>query len=392
MKSLLTLSDRELEKWLSERSLPAYRAKQIFPWIFDKWIINPCDMKNIPLDLRNILADSFVYGQSEIINTELSGDMTEKTVISLHDGECIETVIIRTDERITFCLSSQVGCAVQCRFCASGKDGLVRNLSAEEIIEHLLLCCRQAGSRPDNIVFMGIGEPLMNVDNLISALDIISSPERFRISPRRITVSTNGWIPGIKKFAEIAKPYNLALSLHGPDDKTRARLIPDKYRRDIADIMDACDYYREKSRRMITFEYTLIKDINDSPEQAEELMILAKKHHAKINIIPYNPVDSAPFKRPSESAIYAFLKILEKGGVQVTCRLRKGDTINAACGQLRKNSMAEGKLNILPERSDGLVMISNSPKGLRSNNEYPMMKEKNAETNTITNNQQPATK
>ena len=341
MRYLSLLSDQELREWLQTNNEAGFRAKQIFSWIFDQWVPSIMEMKNIPQKLRQKLDESFIYGKSKIVEEESTGDMTEKLLINLNDNECVENVIIRTEDRTTFCLSSQVGCAVQCRFCASGIDGLVRNLHAGEIIDQLLICCRKAQSRPDNIVFMGIGEPMMNIEHILKALEVISSPDRFRLSPRRITVSTSGRPDGIKKLANVAKPYNLALSLHGTDDKTRALLIPDKCRKPLAEILDACTEYRAVTGRMVTFEYTLIKDINDSEAQAEKLAKLAKSHRAKVNLIPFNSVESTDYERPDDPKIVNFLKILLERGIQATCRLKKGDNINAACGQLRRSS---GKL------------------------------------------------
>ena len=338
MKDLTTLSNSQIDNWLHENSAPLYRRKQIFSWIFEHWLDSASDMKNIPKELRDKLNSSFTISTSKVIEKHSTDDMTDKLLILLADGESVENVIIRTEERTTFCLSSQVGCAVQCRFCASGLDGLVRNLTTGEIIEHLLICCRKAESRPDNIVFMGIGEPLMNIENLINALDIISAPDRFALSPRRITISTSGWVPGIIKLANIAKPYNLALSLHGTDDTTRAQLIPDKCRFPLAEILEACTEYRNKTHRMITFEYTLLQGVNDSYKHAQKLAKLAGRQHAKVNLIPFNNVAETKFKRPAEHDILTFLKILTDNGIQATCRLKKGNNINAACGQLRRIS------------------------------------------------------
>lgn len=339
MQHLAILSDDEIKHWLKQNGQPEFRSKQIFSWIFEKWVSSTKDMKNIPRELRTKLKESFHFSESNIIDIENSGDMTEKILIGLTDSETIENVIIRTDDRTTFCLSSQVGCPVQCKFCASGIGGLVRNLHAGEIIDHLLICCREAGTRPDNIVFMGIGEPLMNIENVLAALEAMTSPERFGISPRRITLSTSGWTKGIRKLAEMQKPYNLAISLHGTNDKIRAKLIPDHSRRPIDEILDACNEYRKKTGRMITFEYTLIKNINDSLKDASELAKFAKTNRAKVNLIPYNSVDSTGFERPEDQKIKAFLKVLTEKGLQATCRLRKGDGINAACGQLRRKSV-----------------------------------------------------
>jgi len=336
---LNTQTDADLKSWLKDNDFPVYRANQIFKWIFDKWELDSFKMKNIPADLREKLANSkFLFNKVQVVNRRESQDGTKKLLLELSDNETVESVIIPSDYRITFCLSSQVGCAVQCRFCASGAAGLTRNLHAGEIIEQLLVCCREAGKKPDNIVFMGVGEPLMNTNNMLTALDIISDPEKFAMAQRRITVSTSGWPKGIKALAMTEKQYNLAVSLHGPDDKTRARLIPSKNRRPIKEIMEACDFYREKTGRMITFEYTLIDGINSSTKQAEKLAKLAKEHRCKINLIPFNQIPSADFKPPSKDAIRHFQHILTVHGAQATRRVKKGGSVDAACGQLRASS------------------------------------------------------
>lgn len=332
---LNTQSDTELKSWLKDNGFPSYRAEQIFKWIFEKWVSDPHKMKNIPKPLRDKLADQFCCNQTKLIECSQSKDGTKKLLLEFPDGETIESVIIPADERTTFCLSSQVGCAVQCKFCASGIDGLVRNLMAGEIIEQLLLCCREASQKPDNLVFMGIGEPLMNINNMLTALDLISDPARFAMSQRRITISTSGWTKGIKALAQVEKQYNLAISLHGPDDGTRAKLIPSKNRRPIKEIMDACAFYREKTGRMVTFEYTLIEGVNASTKQAEKLAKLATENRAKINLIPFNEIPTSTFKSPSKDELRHFQHILSVHGAQVTRRVKKGDAVNAACGQLR---------------------------------------------------------
>lgn len=334
---LNTQSDGELRTWLKNNDFPEYRADQVFNWIFDKWVTDPREMINIPMPLRTLLADQFRCNEIKVIDCRHSEDGTRKLLLALADGETIESVIIPTEdeERLTFCLSSQVGCAVRCRFCASGTEGLVRNLHAGEIIEQLLLCCREAGRKPDNLVFMGVGEPMMNIGNMLKALDLISDTERFAMSQRRITVSTSGWTKGIKILAQTGKQYNLAVSLHAPDDATRAKLIPGKNRQSINDIMDACTFYREKTGRMVTFEYTLIAGLNSSANHAEKLAKLAKENRAKINLIPFNQVAGSGFRVPDEMEIRRFQKILMIHGAQVTRRVKKGNSVNAACGQLR---------------------------------------------------------
>lgn len=336
MKPFLNiLSIAGFKSWLEENSFPTYRAEQIFKWIYSQWISDPLEMKNIPVDLRKLLVEHFRCSTIKLLETCDSGDGTIKLLLGLDDGETVESVIIPATERITFCLSSQVGCAVQCKFCASGANGLVRNMNAGEIIEQLLLCCQVAGKRPDNLVFMGVGEPMMNIDQLILALTCISDPQLFAMAQRRITISTSGWVKGIIKLAETGKQYNLAVSIHAPDDDTRARLIPGKNRCSIDEIMQACIFYREKTGRMVTLEYTLIDNINTSAKQAEKLAGLANKLRAKVNLIPFNKINNVDFDTPDDNKISNFKRILEQHRTPVTLRLKKGDSVNAACGQLR---------------------------------------------------------
>jgi len=332
---LNTVSEEDLKNWLKENAFPAYRSTQIFKWIYEKWVSDPLKMQNLPASLRKKLDESFHSNKIQLIDTKESNDGTKKLLLELSDGKQIESVIIPSSAaRITFCLSSQVGCAVQCKFCASGALGLLRNLTTGEIIEQFLLCCREAEKKPDNLVFMGVGEPMMNINNMIQALDIISDPHKIAMAQRRITISTSGWTNGIRKLAKTGKQYNLAVSLHGPDDTTRAKLIPSQKRRPIKEILEACRFYREETSRMITFEYTLIDKINSSTKQAEKLAKLAKEHRAKINLIPFNEIPFSKYKAPSKDEIRHFHHILEVHGAQVTRRVKKGSSVNAACGQL----------------------------------------------------------
>ena len=256
----------------------------------------------------------------------------EKLRLKLHDGEFIEMALIPAGERLTFCLSTQVGCPVRCRFCASGAFGLKRNLEAGEMLEEFLLGIETAGRRPDNLVFMGIGEGLMNFDNLAATLEALTRD--FRFSPRRITVSTSGFVPGMRKFAELRREYNLAVSLHAPDDETRAKLIPDGCRYPIAEVLDAADLCRKENGRDYTLEYTLISGVNDSTDQARKLGEIAYERRAKVNLIPYNETIGA-FRRPPERTIRAFEEAVAATGARVTRRVERGGDSNAACGQLR---------------------------------------------------------
>ncbi|WP_294502792.1 23S rRNA (adenine(2503)-C(2))-methyltransferase RlmN [uncultured Victivallis sp.] len=324
--------------WCVKECTVKFRANQIAEWIYRHDVLDPMEMKNLPLPLRGALKTDFLAPGSSIAQTVTAPDGTEKLLIELHDGETVEMVLIPgREERLTFCLSTQVGCPVGCLFCASGRDGLIRNLAAGEIIEEFLLGSKRAGRRPDSIVFMGIGEGLLNFHELSKALHVLTSPDYIGMSPRRITVSTSGYVPGMLKFAELGREFTLAISLHAPDDETRARIIPDKVRYPIAEIMAAADRYLETAGRMVTIEYTLLAGINDSHEAAVKLARLARAHHAKVNLIPYNATDSR-FQRPSRQVIEEFERTVFDAGAHVTLRTERGFESSAACGQLRAKS------------------------------------------------------
>ncbi len=328
------LKTDELKTLTVQAGEAPFRARQLGEWIYRGQITDPARMTNLPASLKDYISQHTIPCSSEVTESFMSSDGTEKLLIRLHDGECVEMVMIPSPERMTFCLSTQVGCPVRCRFCASGADGLVRNLEAGEIIEELHHGARRLGKLPDNIVFMGIGEGLLNFKNLSTALEIMTAPDMIGMSPRRITVSTSGYVPGIRQLADFGRPFTLAVSLHAVDDATRAEIIPDQLRYGIREILDACTYYREKIGRMVTLEYTLLADVNDSEAEAEKLAAIARAQHAKVNLIPYNAV-SESFKRPSKKTITAFFNKLEQRGATVTLRLEKGTENDAACGQLR---------------------------------------------------------
>ncbi len=333
--SLTTLSPPDIANFVVAHRQPAFRSQQIRDWIFNKFCLDPMAMQNIPLTLRQAINNNFCGCSSTLVNQVKAGDNTEKLLIKLADDEHIEMVIIYTPQRRTFCISTQVGCPIQCRFCASGADGLIRNLTAAEIIEQLYHGIWQIGTTPDNIVFMGIGEGLLNFTQLSTALKIICSDTGLNISPRRITISTSGYIPGIYKLAQLGLPLNLAVSLHAPNDDIRAKLIPKKNSYPVDKIIAACRDYHNTTGRMITLEYTLIADINDSDSAAKQLAAIAKNNRFKVNLIPYNPVKNLNFRRPPLARLQAFATILHRYGVQATMRIEKGTAVNAACGQLR---------------------------------------------------------
>ena len=342
--SLAFAGMEELSAFLKSVNEPAYRAKQIREWITKRRVTDPEKMTNLSAPLRQKLMDAF-QGSCSVIREKLdSEDGSCKLLLELVDGESIECAIIPAmDGRFTFCLSTQVGCPVRCSFCASGEGGLVRNLTAAEILDEYVKCCEIIGRAPDNVVIMGIGEGLLNFDNLVAALDLICDPENgMALAQRRVTISTSGWTPGIRALAKKGRQWNLAVSLHAPDDKTRALLIPTKFRRDIKDILDACKLHREATGRLLTFEYVLLKDVNDSREFASKLVKIAREADAKINLIPYNSANGG-FTRPARETVKKFEMTLKNAGVPVTVRVEKGGDSSAACGQLRSSAEKKKK-------------------------------------------------
>ena len=337
-KELVLASEEELVSFVKSAYEPSYRAKQIYEWVALKRVCDPDKMTNLSVSLREKLKEAFACCTVKVAETRSAQDGSCKLLLTLADGESVEcAIIVARDGRNTFCLSTQVGCPVRCSFCASGEHGLVRNLTAGEIIGEYLACCSIIGKSPDNVVIMGIGEPLLNYDNLVCALEKICDPEGMKLSARRVTISTSGWTPGIRSLAKLGRQWNLAVSLHAPDDKTRASLIPGKFRRDIRDILEACKMHREATGRLLTFEYVLLKDVNDSKEFASRLVKVAKEADAKVNLIPYNEANGG-FSRPDREKVNAFAAVLERAGIPVTVRVEKGFEADAACGQLRSSA------------------------------------------------------
>ncbi len=325
-----------LKKYLEQYGEKAFRARQIMDWLYNHRQPDAGKMLNLPASLRERMQHDFASPRSRIVETAPGSGGTTKLLLELDDQEIIEMVLIPSPERMTFCLSTQVGCPVRCRFCASGAHGLVRNLRCDEMLEEFYHGCEVFGGIPDNIVFMGIGEGLLNWKNLQNTLEILSaaSPNGFAMSPRRITVSTSGYVPGMREFAAWGKPFNLAVSLHAVDDDTRSRLIPDHCRYPLSEILEACELCGQSTGRMVTFEYTLIKGINDSPAMGRELGRIARRLHAKVNLIACNPVNDQ-FARPDTGQLQLFQKAVEEFATTVTMRVEKGSSAASACGQLR---------------------------------------------------------
>lgn len=332
---LASAAPAAIEEFVKKTGESAFRTKQILEWIRRRRTADPSKMTNLSNNLRKALEQEFICNSVKIAETYPASDGSCKYLLTLHDGQEVECATIPAEDgRVTFCLSTQVGCPVGCAFCSSGANGLVRNLAAGEIVEEFFTLCSVIGGMPDNVVIMGVGEPMLNVQNLIAALDIICDPDGVGLAQRRITISTSGWTPGIRALIEHGKQWNLAISLHAPDDKTRALLIPDKFRKPIREILTVCEKHREATGRLLTLEYVMLAGINDSVRQAQALAELALAARAKVNLIPYNKARGA-FERPSREAIKAFENMLKTRRVPVTVRVEKGSDSQAACGQLR---------------------------------------------------------
>jgi 23S rRNA (adenine2503-C2)-methyltransferase len=346
----------ELEAQFKDWGEPAYRVAQILEWLYVHRVTSWDAMSNIPKALREKLRGHYSLQTLEVVRKQGSRDTTQKFLWRLGDHSLIETVLIpanpalygEVSDRHTLCVSTQVGCAYGCKFCASGLEGWKRNLGAEEIVEQVLAVERlnsppsKIGPRYiDNLVIMGMGEPLANYDKLLKALKILNAPWGGGIGARKMTISTSGLAPQIRKLADEPLQFRLALSLHGATDETRNKIMPVNHKYPLKELTAACEYYQQKRGRMITFEYILIAGVNDGLEQVAPLARLAHKLNAKVNLIPYNKVEDLPWERPSEAAQEKFLAALEKQKVTATLRREKGHDIDAACGQLRLKTERE---------------------------------------------------
>ena len=343
MLHLLDQTSEQFIAWLAEHQIPGYRAKQIRHWLFAETVAGFDQMTDLGKSLRGELAEAFAIWTTEVATHAKSPDGTEKLLLQLADKQRIECVLLRDDkEHRTMCLSTQVGCAMGCVFCASGMDGVVRNLSTGEILEEMLRLKQLLpdGERLSHIVVMGMGEPLANLDRLLPALEIAMRPDGLGIGARRITISTVGLPKGIRRLADLDCQYHLAVSLHAPNDELRNRLVPTNRKFGIAPVIEAADYYFEKTGRRVMFEYVLLGDVNDHPEHARQLVALLKGRPALVNLIPYNPVAGLPYHTPKSTSTARFAEILEQVGLSVAIRYRKGDRIDAACGQLRRSAAA----------------------------------------------------
>jgi 23S rRNA (adenine2503-C2)-methyltransferase len=339
MVSGLDLVEQEreaLESALAELGYPRFHAGQIFRWIYRRGVTNAEDMTDLPRELRAAVAANFRLTTPALVQRERSTDATEKFVVRLADDRTIESVFIPDTPAMTFCISTQVGCAMACSFCLTGKMGLVRNLTAGEIVGQVRLLVDALAMRDTafNIVLMGMGEPLHNYDETMKALRILADEHGFNLPPRRVTLSTVGLLPALERLAQEEVMPNLAISLHAPTDAQRGALVPINRKYGVAEIIAACKRFPLKKRSRITFEYVLLAGVNDSTDDARRLARLLAGMKAKVNVIPLNAAAGIPYQRPSDGAIDRFARTLAKHGITVSVRKSRGRDIRAACGQL----------------------------------------------------------
>jgi 23S rRNA (adenine2503-C2)-methyltransferase len=333
---LAALELGEVEALFAERGIPAFHARQVYRWVHKRGVTDPGQMTDLAKPLRARLADEFAFGTPTLVSRDVSADGTQKFLFELPDRRRIESVYIPDTPALTFCISSQVGCAMDCGFCLTGKMGFVRNLSAGEIVAQVRELARMLDllDSPFNIVLMGMGEPLHNYDNVMQALRMLYDEHGLNVGPRRITLSTVGLVPAIDRLGREPIMPNLAISLHATTDEQRSELVPINRKYSLAELMDACRRVPLKRRNRITFEYVLLDGVNDTPEDARRLVKLLAQVKNKVNLIPLNAAPGIPFDRPSDERVNAFAKILADSGLTVSVRKSRGRDIRAACGQL----------------------------------------------------------
>ena len=336
--ALQGLFPEELQSLCRSAGQPAFRGKQLWQWLQVQGATRWDEMVNLPNALKETLAET--HTPKPVDPVQLSGTTggPRKWLFRLDDGDSIETVLIPARDWTTVCLSTQVGCKMGCAFCASGKCGFVRNLTAGEIVAQFQQVADLQGKRPDNIVFMGMGEPFDNYDEVLKSIRILNHPDGLNVGARRITISTCGVIPGIRRLAEEGLQVELSVSLHAPNHELRRKLMPIENKYPLDELLAACVDYTAKTKRFVTFEYTLIRGVNDSVDDAEELADHLRPFSCRVNLIPLSPVEEFQGEAPSRAAIEAFQRTLEIRGVSVTLRESKGKSVDAACGQLRRRS------------------------------------------------------
>ena len=354
-RPILEVGQEELRQWLTDRGYPAWHAKQIRRWFLAGRADSFETMTDLPKKLRSDLIQTFRPFGTEIALHQQAKDGTHKLVLRLKDGENIECVLLQQDDRRTVCISTQVGCGMGCVFCASGLNGVARNLTSGEIQEEMVRARNllPANERLTHIVVMGMGEPLANLDALIEALEAATAKEGMGIGARHVTISSVGLPAKIRQLADLGKQYHLAVSLHAPNDPLRTRIVPTNDKIGLHEILDAADYFFGATGRQVTFEYVLLGGMNDAGEHARELVRLLRGKKAHVNVIPYNEVDGLPYRRPSDEALRNFVDTLRRGGVSIKVRKRKGSEIDAACGQLRRKVETHPSASAQPGASGG---------------------------------------
>ena len=337
MYNIFDFTLEELQSWMKENGESAFRAKQVISWIY-KGVKEFDEMKNIPVALREKLKENFLISLPTIVEVyESKVDDTKKMLLSLKDNNLIECVIMKYKHGNSICVSTQVGCRMGCKFCASTLGGRIRDLSAGEILSQVMVAQNYIGERISNIVLMGSGEPLDNFENVTKFLKLVNAEYGLNIGQRHITLSTCGIVPKIKELADLDLSITLAISLHAFSDEKRKVIMPIANKYSISEILDACKYYMDKTGRRITYEYSLVSGVNDGKEDAKSLAKLLKNMSCHVNLIPVNEIKENELKRPSKRTIEAFEEILKSQGIEVTVRREMGTDINAACGQLRRS-------------------------------------------------------
>lgn len=341
-KDIKTLTLPELEAEIKMLGDKPFRAKQIYQWLHQKLVTDFDQMSNLSKTLRDQLKESYTLTALSAVDVKISKlDGTRKYLFRLADGNVIESVWMQYHHGNSVCISSQVGCRMGCRFCASTLDGLERNLTSAEMLDQIYRIQQDTGERVSNIVIMGSGEPMDNYDQVVRFVRMISDPGGLNISQRNITISTCGIVPGIRRLAEENLQVTLALSLHAPNDEVRKTLMPVANRYKLADVLDACRTYFEATGRRLTFEYSLVSGVNDNLQEAKALVNLLKGMHGHVNLIPVNPIKERDYVQSSQKAIQDFKNYLERNGINATVRREMGRDINGACGQLRKSYLED---------------------------------------------------
>lgn len=339
LKSIYNYKIEDLENILTKNNLPKYRAKQVFDFLYNKRVSSFSEMKNIGSDMLGFLESNFSLDQFEVIKKETSSDSTTKFLFKLSDNNLIETVLMPHDYGNSVCISSEVGCLIGCKFCASGLKGRVRSLETGEMVMQLLMVSKLLNIDISSVVIMGIGEPFLNYDNVINFIKILNDPKAFNMGARRITVSTSGIVDKIIEFSKVGIQANLAISFHSPFDEIRSSLMPINKKYNINSLINAIKEYLNNAKRRVAIEYLLIKDVNDREQDAKRLTELFKGLNVYFNLIPYNNVVDNPYERSTKESMLNFLDILKKAGFDATLRKEYGHDINAACGQLRQGML-----------------------------------------------------